>query len=337
MKKEKLFTFSDLCAGIGGFRLGLEAIGGKCIYSSEIDSECEKTYQSNFSEKFDFHDVTEIVPESFPYSDILCAGFPCQPFSIAGKRHGFDDSRGNIFFSLAELIKKSQPKVIFLENVVNLLKMNKGHEFNIILSTLNSIGYNVYYKVLDSSKFGVPQVRKRLYIVGVNKEIKMDNFKFTQQKTEEVSFRSVIESRDYSIPISNKWEQYIDYYTGKITKEDLNFELPKTRQKLERIDSDANLFDCILQMRSSGIRALSIDKPLPTFAVSISGGGAMIPVYTGERRHMNLQEIKRIMGFPDNFNFPVSRTNAIKQLANAVCPPVITSIGDDILNQIFHL
>ncbi len=328
------FTFSDLCAGIGGFRIGLEAIGGQCLYSSEIDGDCEITYKSNFGEGFDFGDVLKINAKLFPTVDVFCAGFPCQPFSIAGKQKGFNDPRGEIFFKLAEIIKYSQPKVVFLENVTNLVMINKGEVMKDILTTLDNGGYHVSYEILDSSNFGVAQARKRVYIIGQRKDIANPFFQFTKKIKPKINFRSIIEKGDNSIPISEKWNKYIDFYSGKIQETEVGFELPKTRKKLERIDVSADLNNCVLQIRSSGIRALSIDKPFPTFAVSISGGGAMIPVYTGERRHLSLLEMKRLMGFPDNFKFPISRTNSIKQLANAVCPPVIQSIGRDILKQI---
>lgn len=331
---DKLFTFSDLCAGIGGFRIGLESIGGRCVYSSEINADCEITYKSNFGEKFDFHDLLKINSSTFPTVDVFCAGFPCQPFSIAGKQKGFSDPRGEIFFKLAEIIKQSRPKVVFLENVTNLVMINKGEVMKSILTILDEIGYNVSYEILDSANFGIPQTRKRVYIVGQRKDLTSQMFQFTKKTKPKISFRSVIEKGDNSIPISDKWDKYIDLYIGKILENELDFELPKTRKKLERVDANADLNNCVLQIRSSGIRALSIDKPLPTFAVSISGGGAMIPVYTGERRHLSLLEMKRLMGFPDNFKFPTSRTSSIKQLANAVCPPVIQSIGKDILKQI---
>ncbi|UII75177.1 DNA (cytosine-5-)-methyltransferase [Flagellimonas sp. HMM57] len=329
-----LFTFSDLCAGIGGFRLGLESIGGECVYSAEFNDDCEKTYFANYGHSFDFKDVTKIDAQTFPYVDVFCAGFPCQPFSIAGNRKGFNDSRGEIFFKLAELIQISQPKVVFLENVVNLVKIEKGRVMRDILSILDEIGYNVSFGILDSSDFGVAQARKRVYIIGKRKDLGSTPFLFTRKTSAKIGFKTIIEKGDFSIPISDKWQTYIDLYTGKIKEEEIDFEVPKTRKRLERADNQADLFDCVLQIRSSGIRALSIDKPLPTFAVSVSGGGAMIPVYTGERRHLNLIEMRRLMGFPDDFKFPVSRTNAIKQLANAVCPPVIESIGNDILKQV---
>lgn len=328
------FTFSDLCAGIGGFRIGLEAVGGQCVYSAEYNEDCEKTYSANFQDRFDFKDVTKIDAYNFPNVDVFCAGFPCQPFSIAGNRKGFSDPRGEIFFKLAEIIKISQPKIVFLENVTNLVKINKGQVMRDILTTLDEIGYNVSYEILDSSNFGVAQARNRVYIIGKRKDLGFQPFLFTQKTAPKKSFKSIIEKGDNSIPISEKWEKYIDLYTGKISEDEIGFNIPKTRKKLERADISADLNDCVFQIRSSGIRALSIDKPLPTFAVSVSGGGAMIPVYSGERRHLSLLEMKRLMGFPDNFKFPVSRTNAIKQLANAVCPPVIESIGKDILRQI---
>lgn len=336
MFSQQSFTFSDLCAGIGGFRIGLEAIGGQCMYSSEIDLDCESTYKANFDNAFDAYNLLNINANTFPTVDVFCAGFPCQPFSIAGKQKGFEDPRGIIFFKLAELIKISQPRAIFLENVPNLVTIEKGEAMKNILTTLDEIGYDVYYEILDSSNFGIPQSRKRVYIVGKRKKESLHLFQFTQKTKPKASFRAVIEKGDYSIPISAKWEKYIDLYAGKIQAKDIGFELPKTRRKLERADVGVDLNNCVLQLRSSGIRALSIDKPLPTFAVSISGGGAMIPVYTGERRHLSLVEMKRLMGFPDSFQFPVSRTNAIKQLANAVCPPVIESIGNDIKKQILY-
>ena len=326
------FTFADLCAGIGGFRLGLEKLGGNCIFSCDINVESEKTYQANFGEKFNFYDLLQIDEKDFPSADVLCAGFPCQPFSIAGKNLGFEDERGSIIFKIASIAKEKQPKILFLENVANLLRQDKGQTFKYIYNLLNNVGYEVHYQILDSADFGVPQTRPRIYFVCVRKDIESFGFQFTKKRTKKYPLRDFIVSGDNSIPISDKWQTYIDLYTGKISSSEVDFELPKTRKELERADKGVDSENCIFQIRSSGIRAISIDKPLPTLAVSISGGGAMIPVYSGERRHLSILEMKRIMGFPDSFKFPVSRTNAIKQLANAVCPPVIYSIGQDFIS-----
>lgn len=154
---------------------------------------------------------------------------------------------------------------------------------------------------------------------------------FSEKKTDKTALRNHLNPGDYSIPISDKWQKYIDLYTNRITPDEMTFSVPKTRKKLERIAENCNLDDCIFQIRSSGICAYSLDEPFPTFAVSNSGGGAMIPVLSKERRHLNLTEMRRIMGFPEWYDLSVvSRTDAIKQLANAVCPPVITSICNDI-------
>ncbi|QIZ07622.1 DNA (cytosine-5-)-methyltransferase [Priestia megaterium] len=325
-------TFAEFCAGIGGFRLGLEELGWDCVYSSEIDEQCERTYELNFGSSFDNHDLLQLNPYDLPDFDVLCAGFPCQPFSIAGKRQGFEDPRGNIFPKLMDIVQVANPSVIFLENVPFLVKHNGGQTFQLMTEQMENLGYTVFFEVLDSSLFGVPQKRPRVYIVAFRNDIETTDFSIIQSRTGVTGFRNFIEHADYSIPITDKWQEYIDLYTGRKTLEEMTFDVPKTRKQLERIGPNVELEDCIFQIRSSGIRAISIDEPLPTFAVSNSGGGAMIPVYSGERRHINLTEMKRIMGFPDHFQFKVARTHAVKQLANAVCPPVITSIGQDIEN-----
>jgi DNA (cytosine-5)-methyltransferase 1 len=204
----------------------------------------------------------------------------------------------------------------------------------LLLAEFQKIGYEPYYAILNSANFGVPQSRKRVYIVAFRQDLEAFHFQFPPKTSKVVSVKSIIIEGDNSIPISDKWQTYIDLYQNKISLADISFEVPKTRTQLERMDKDVDLSDCIFQMRSSGIRALAMNKPFPTLAVSVSGGGAMIPVYSKERRHLSLREMARIMGFEDNFQFPVSRTYAIKQLANAVCPLVITAIGKSIIDKI---
>ena len=148
------------------------------------------------------------------------------------------------------------------------------------------------------------------------------------------TIRDILELGDFSIPISEKWQEYIDLYTGKKAENEMSFQVPKTRKHIERISENCDINDCVLQIRSSGIRAYSLEGQFPTFAVSNSGGGAMIPVLTKERRHLSVLEMKRIMGFPDEFVFSVSRTDSIKQLANAVCPPVISAIYTEIMRSL---
>ncbi|MEG3440120.1 DNA cytosine methyltransferase, partial [Pannus brasiliensis CCIBt3594] len=212
----------------------------------------------------------------------------------------------------------------------NIVQLNNGHILRDIVTQFEQIGYLSFYSTLNSKNFQIPQSRPRFFLVAFREDLGISNFNFPDPKHQEVNLEKIIVRGDYSIPISEKWNQYIDYYAGRITAAQLSFKLPKTRVKIERVHPDVDLDNCVYQMRSSGIRAISIKRPFPTFAVSVSGGGAMIPVYSKERRHLSLLEIKRLMGFPDSFSFPVSRTAAIKQLANAVCPSVIQSIGKNI-------
>lgn len=329
---------AEFCAGIGGFRIGLEEseLDVKFVYTNEINDQCEKTYSANFNESFDSKDVFGINVEDLPDFDLLCAGFPCQPFSQAGKCKGFSDERGTIFFKIMEIVKAKKPKIRFFENVPNLQRHDSGKTFQTMKQMLESSDYTVFWDILDSANFGIPQSRPRLYMVCFfNESMEIDEFCFTEKICKKTSLREYLNYGDYSIPISDRWNEYIDLYTNKITEDQVSFELPKTRRHLERIGKNCDLDDCVFQIRSSGIRAYSLDEPFPTFAVSNSGGGAMIPVLSKERRHLNLLEMKRIMGFPDNFDLTcVSRTDAIKQLANAVCPPVIVSICGDIKRAI---
>ncbi len=325
--------FADFCAGIGGFRLGLEHLGWECVYSCEIDGKCEKTYGANFGTKFDKGNILETEADKLPYFEILAAGFPCQPFSIAGKQLGFDDPRARVLPKILEVIKIAKPTIVILENVANFVSHSSGTTFRLLLKKLNEAGYDVHSEILDSAYFGVPQHRKRVFIIAFRKELNSLFFSITKKREKPLPFRNYLAKGDFSIPITEKWQKYIDYYTEKISWAEIGFDVPKTRLVIERANFGVQLEDCILQMRSSGIRACSLDAPLPTFAVSHSGGGAMIPVYTGERRHLNLTEMRRLMGFPDSFNLEVvSRTDAIKQLSNAVCPAVVNSIGQDIEN-----
>lgn len=322
----ELRTFADFCAGIGGFRWALEAEGCSCVYTAEVDPDCVATYNHWFGEAVDTVDITKISPEQLPDFDILCAGFPCQPFSLAGKKLGLTDERSQVLNSLLKIIHVKQPQVVILENVENFLRFGNGSLHAATGQALENAGFSVFSGVLDASRFGVPQQRKRLFIVAFRQSLQVDNFAFPTGSITQTTLRPFIATNDKSIPISDKWQQYIDYYTGRKSMAELNFEPPKTRIRLERADPNVDLDDCIFQMRSSGIRAISLDRPFPTFAVSVSGGGAMIPVYSKERRHLSLLEMKRVMGFPDPLQFPVSRTAAVKQLANAVAPPVVRSL-----------
>lgn len=335
----KKLRYAEFCTGVGGFRLGIEASSLECelVYSNEVNDACEKTYEKNFGKKFDSKDLLKIDPRSLPDFDMICAGFPCQPFSQAGKELGFNDPRGNIFFKLHEIIKIKQPRIVFLENVVNLVRHDKGKTYRTILDMLDNIGYEVSPIILNSAYFGVPQSRSRIYIVGVYRDSLLPaRISFTEKVTKKTPFRSYVDRSETNHQASAKWQEYIDLYTGRKSLSDMTFEVPKSRSHLERVSKGCDLKDCVLQVRSSGVRAWSIDEPMPTFTVLNSGGGAHIPILTRERRNLSISEMKSIMGFPSWYDFgAVSRTDAAKQLANAVCPPVIASICNDIRQSCF--
>lgn len=190
MKQDHSFTFIDLFAGIGGFHIAMKNLGGTCVFASEWDENCRKVYTYNFSKDkspiFNFDgtpnenfcgDITKVEPQSIPEHDILCAGFPCQPFSQAGQRRGFEDTRGTLFFNVAAIIKTKKPKVFFLENVRGLLTHDSGHTFEVISNTIKELGYSFHYKIIKASDFNLPQHRPRLYMVGIREDL-IDTFSF---------------------------------------------------------------------------------------------------------------------------------------------------------------
>ena len=185
-----MIRFIDLFAGIGGFRLAFESVGAKCVFSAEIDRHACETYRLNFGD-YPLRDVSEIEAKELPDFDILCAGFPCQPFSIAGERKGFCDTRGTLFFDIERIIKEKQPKAFILENVKGLTSHDKGQTLKVILETLEKkLNYKVFYQVLNSKDYGVPQNRERIYIIGF-KDKRVD-FKFPEKLDKKVDLNSIL-------------------------------------------------------------------------------------------------------------------------------------------------
>lgn len=183
----KKFTFIDLFAGIGGFHIAMSNIGGKCVFASEWDEDCRRTYTANFKksnpELFEGEngyvgDITKVPPESIPNHDVLCAGFPCQPFSQAGLKKGFEDTRGTLFFNVASIIKAKRPKAVFLENVRGLLNHDNGKTFEVIKNTVLELGYSFHYQIVKASDFNCPQHRPRLYMICFRNDISDKDFKF---------------------------------------------------------------------------------------------------------------------------------------------------------------
>lgn len=223
------FTFIDLFSGIGGFHFGLHKIGGKCILASDICEIANRTYFENFG-IYPQGDISKISSSEIPNHDLLCGGFPCQPFSNVGQRGGLNDPRGELIFEIARILKDKQPKAFILENVKGLLSLQKGETFKLIIELLNNCGYKVYTDVLEAKDYGVPQIRKRLFFVGVRNDINID-YKFPKPTKLLYSLSTVFDGgkveREYGFTvrvggrgsgITNRynWDSY--YVNGEVTK-----------------------------------------------------------------------------------------------------------------------
>ena len=214
------FKFIDLFAGIGGIRIAFENIGGRCVFSSEMDKFAQETYKTNFGEE-PYGDITQVNPSEIPDFDILCAGFPCQPFSQAGHKLGFEDTRGTLFFNIAQIIREKQPKAFFLENVRGLLNHDNGKTFQVIERVIKDLGYSFHYKVIRASDFNLPQHRPRLFMVGFKDKdtpfcfpcpkpltLKMKDIFNAKEVNKEIGFTLRVGGRGSNINDRRNWEFY---------------------------------------------------------------------------------------------------------------------------------
>jgi len=328
--KNPSFTFIDLFAGIGGFRIAMQDLGGKCVFSSEWDEQAKKTYFVNFGE-VPFGDITKettkgFIPDNF---DILCAGFPCQAFSIAGKRGGFEDTRGTLFFDVADIIKRKRPRAIFLENVKGILNHDRGRTIRTILNVLrNDLGYYVPEpKIINARDFGVPQNRERVFIVGFRGDLGINSFEYPKPLNKKVSFEDIKEKE----PVSVKY--YLsDTYLNTLINHKKRHEKKGNGFGFEIIkDNDvANAIVCGGMGRE---RNLVYDKRLKDFkpVTNIKGN-----VNKEGIRRMTPREWARLQGFPDSFIIPVSDSSAYKQFGNSVAIPAIKETARVIINKILQ-
>lgn len=328
--QETKFTFIDLFAGVGGIRLGMQKAGGRCIYSSEWNCQAQKTYLSNFGE-MPFGDITKqstknYIPDNF---DVLCAGFPCQPFSISGKQKGFEDTRGTLFFDICSIVSTKKPKVIFLENVKHLVHHDKGNTLKTILTKLKELGYNVTWRVLNGSDFGVPQNRERIIIVGAqNGEFVFDKVK-KKPRPRLIDFLDKEENFEYLNPseytlLDNPKEQpdsgliFAGYRNKSIRKAGVR---PGT-EHLSRVHKQPN-------------RIYSVYGIHPTLPSQESSGRFFVLTEDRRVRKLTVNECWRIMGFPESYKKVSPTGDQYKQLGNSVCIPMIEAVADEINNQFF--
>jgi DNA (cytosine-5)-methyltransferase 1 len=322
--KEYKFKFIDLFAGIGGFRLALQNLGGKCIFTSEWDKDAQKTYRANFGD-VPFGDITKkFIPNEF---DILCAGFPCQAFSIAGKRGGFEDTRGTLFFDVAEIIKLKQPKAFFLENVKGLRTHDKGKTLKTILNVLrNDLGYFVPEpKVINAKDFGVPQNRERIFIVGFHKKTNVTAFEYPSPIKKNVTFADVKEEK---VPPTKFYLS--TQYLSTLHNHKLRHESKGNGFGFEII-TDNGVANAVVCGGMGRERNLVIDKRIKDFTPTTHIKGE---VNREGIRKMTPREWARLQGFPDNFIIPVADASAYKQFGNSVAVPAIQATAEQIINTL---
>ena len=301
------FRFIDLFAGIGGMRLGFSSPHSQCVFSSEWDSHAQKTYYANFQE-VPTGDINAISPQEIPNHDLLLAGFPCQPFSSIGRREGFlHETQGTLFYAIAKILEAKQPISFLLENVPGLVTHQNGKTFSIILKALDELNYDVRYMVLDAADFNLPQRRERIYLVGFKRDYLKQRieFEFPRGETNEVFINEFLEKgvSGYSISEHLQKTYLFKKDDGKPQIVDQNSRV-KVKTLVSTYHKIQRLTGTFVRDGETGIRLLT------------------------ER------ECKAIMGFPDSFIFPVSRTQMYRQLGNSVAVPVISAIAQQIYSSL---
>lgn len=329
MKKRTLKSI-DLFAGIGGIRLGFENAFGEgieTVFVSEWDKYAQKTYSENFKDDFSIAgDITQIDAKDIPDFDICLAGFPCQAFSLAGARKGFDDDykgmcRGTLFLDVARICEEHKPKVIFCENVKGLVIHDKGRTFKIITKTFEDLGYTVFYKVLNSKDYGVPQNRERIYIVAFRNDIHSDNFTFPEPTDTNKVLADIIEEHEVSVK----------YYLSTVYLDTLRKHKARHAAKgngfgyeIRDLQGIAGAIVCGGMGRE---RNLVIDNRLTNFVPVTKIKGE---VNREGIRKMTPREWARLQGFPDNYKLALADVHLYKQFGNSVTVPVITAIAKQI-------
>jgi DNA (cytosine-5)-methyltransferase 1 len=320
--KNPKFTFIDLFAGMGGFRLAMQAQGGKCVFSSEWNAYSQKTYFSNFGD-MPFGDITKEVTKSYipEQFDILCAGFPCQPFSIAGvskkkslgRETGFKDkTQGTLFFDVADIISRHRPKAFYLENVKNLTSHDKGNTFRVIKDTLEELNYSIHYQVMDGQTY-VPQHRERIMIVGFDKERYHgeENFEFPEQHEATRSIKEILDPNiDPKYTLSDKLWEYLQNYAEKHRAKGNGF----------------------------GFGLVDLNGIARTLSARYYKDGSEILIPQGEGknpRRLSPRECARLMGYPDAYRIDrVSDVQAYRQCGNSVIVPLITAVSEQIIKTL---
>lgn len=316
-KSESDFLFIDLFAGIGGIRIPFQELGGYCVFSSEWDKFSQKTYKANFGET-PHGDITKIKSEDIPDFDVLLAGFPCQPFSQAGLKRGFEDTRGTLFFEIERIISDKRPKAFLLENVKQLKGHDRGRTLETIKRHLEALDYYTVAEVLRSGDFGLPQNRERLYIVGFDKrQINIPSgysFKYPTPPKTPTRLGDILQSKtDEKYTISAK------LYEGHL------------RRKQEHIEKGNGFGFSLFNANSVYVNTLSARYYKDGSEILIDQGNEKPP------RKLTPRECARLQGFPDKYIIPVSDTQAYKQFGNSVAIPAVRAVAERLLEELKNL
>lgn len=308
-----VFSFIDLFAGIGGIRIPFQELGGKCVFTSEWDKFAQKSYRVNFGEEPQ-GDITKIAATDIPDFDILLGGFPCQPFSQAGLKKGFSDTRGTLFFEIERILAEKRPKAFLLENVKQLKGHDKGRTLRVIMEHLDALNYYVKAEVLRAGDFGVPQNRERIYIVGISKDY-YDlpdgyEFSFPQPTYEKTRLGDILERNvDDKYTISDAlWDGH-------------------QRRKKEHIEKGNGFGFSLFNEESEYTNTISARYYKDGSEILIDQGNGRNP------RKLTPRECARLQGFPEEFIIPVSDTQAYKQFGNSVAVPVIRAVAKRMIDE----
>lgn len=306
MKKIRVI---DLFAGIGGFHSAFNKKDYEVVFASEIDKYPSEVYKENYKIEA-LSDITKVDEKEVPEHEILCSGFPCQAFSIAGKRKGFEDTRGTLFFDVARIINHHKPKIVFLENVKGLVNHDKGRTLDVILKTLDDLGYNVYHEVLNTYKHGgIPHNRERIYIVGFRKDLNVDSYEFPKE-----------------IPLKEKFLNFID----RNQKVDDKYYYDKRFKIWPKLKDEINSMETAYQWRRKYVRE-NKNNICPTLTANMGTGGHNVPLIRDNYgiRKLTPQECLRLQGF-NSLKIPkeISDSRIYKMAGNSVSVPVIKRIVD---------
>jgi len=317
--------FIDLFCGIGGFRVAFEKVQCKCVFSSDIDKHARETYFNNFGE-YPAGDITKIAAKDIPEHDILCAGFPCQAFSIGGYRKGFDDHRGTLFFEVVRILKETTPCAFLLENVAGIINHDKGNTIAVIEKHLKDLGYDFEYRLINALDMGIPQNRLRWYCVGFKKDL---NVKF---KDNNGLKRGVY----FSFPKSKVLNYWIEDIVGKkqngykpterAQKNILNnLEIYKKQKTILK-----NRYIIVNEIRPSKCNFRN-NGTSPCLTAKMGTGGNNIPVIVEKNRKLTERECLTLMGFPEKFYIKKENMQTYKQIGNSVIVPVLEAIGREMV------